>query len=405
MAINVLILLIVIGLLNSVVGMDMSMQERRKRSLADAEVILHIGPPKTATSHIQGALHRLREELGHEGYCWPIADGDTHKLHAIGNAFKAGHAGPDQQVALVQHCLRSGQKVIFSSEKMSAVDTKAGFEHIRKLFSGRRIHIVAAYRESLTVSYSYYNQCGRYKPDVLPFSNYLTRNYDHLFAHMFHSSFANYAQEFGKENMTIIDFNGVMAVKKDMAHVFLCEMLGAQCNMEIIPDERSHPSLDLLTHYLFILVRNLAKTLQCKVSLSKQKYRKIVDGYEELDLKALPVNELRFEGMAELARRVDAEIRRDFSDIMLYNNREAAMSALNKFSVREVDANKFHDSVVWTKWLWAEVQLLQTEGVFTNCAVSGVIKSNGGNKGNKGKHEDDDDDDEEDDDSAEDDDE
>lgn len=369
MIINTVIFLIVLGLFNAAIGEE-SMAERRKRNLAEADVILHIGPPKTATSHIQGALHRLRVELGHEGYCWPVTDGSTVHLHEIALAFIVGLPGPPAQVALVQNCLKSGQKMIFSTEKLSQVESKEGFAQIRKLFAGRRIHIIAAYRESLTVTYSNYNQGHRWKmQSPLPFSTFISVNYDRLYPQMHHSSLTAFAREFGQEHMTVIDFNGVMAVHKDMAYVLICELLGVVCGMQILPEERSNASEDLLPHYLFGVVSRLGNTLQCDVVLPDKDYRHVIARYEkEVDLEALPVNDVKFQGLAELARRVDTEIRSEFGDNMVYGNRTAAMSALDRFSLKEIDDAKFHASSRWSQWLWTEVRRLQTEGLFKNCA-------------------------------------
>lgn len=386
---------------------ELSFAKRRAESLAHADVILHIGPPKTATTHVQAGFRRLRHELAEKGYCYPV--GEQHTQHSVGKAFREGKAGSDHDTAAVRACLASGKKVIFSTEKLSTVFSKAGFNAIRSLFAGRRVHVVAAYRESLTVSYSYYNQLGRGNSGtLLPFSQYVARYYDKLEAHMFHLCFANYAREFGAENMTVIDFNGVMAVHKDVTDVFLCDLLGL-CGLTAIAEEGSNPSHDLLTNHLLAIVTRQGNTLQCDTTLTDEAYHSIVRGYASLDLSKLPVDDLDFEAMAELAVRVDDEIRRDFGQNMIYNNRSAAMAALNKFSVKEISDSRFHASPYWTRWLLGEVGRLEDKGFFKHCAKV-VLPSDSKGKGNLRKHDDDDDDgdeegEEDDDEDAEDDDE
>jgi hypothetical protein len=346
-----------------------SVDELRKKSLREADVILHIGPPKTATSHIQYALHRLRKEVSDAGYCWPIEE--TPHIHAVGLAFQDGKPGPNQYVKLLKGCLDEGKKLIFSTEKLSQVFEPQGFHQIHKLFKGYKIHVVAMYRESLTVLYSYYNQLARNTLHFQPFTNYLIRNYHKYFSQLMHTSLHHYSREFGRTNMTIIDFNGAVAAKQDMAKVFLCDLLGILCDAPMIADEGSHPSVSLLPHHLFSLARQAAQTLRCDMNITEAGLADTVRRYTKgVDFSTLPVIESKYELVAQMSKRLDAEVRRDFGEIMVYYNQSAAMAALSKFSAKEIYERDFYADDKWVKWLWNEVDQLKKLNVARGCKLS-----------------------------------
>ncbi len=115
--------------------------------------LLHIGPHKTGTTAIQGALHLARERLAARGVVypgqgrqplWPI-------LAVTGQPALAG--GPRPQISYWENLVRDvraagDRRVVLSSEFFSGADDAAARRVVRDL-GGARVHVVVTLR-SLT---------------------------------------------------------------------------------------------------------------------------------------------------------------------------------------------------------------------------------------------------------------
>ncbi|RYG63955.1 hypothetical protein EON64_14940, partial [archaeon] len=246
-----------------------------------AQVILHIGPPKTATTHIQYTIRRLHEDLLKAGYCYP--SNSQKDLHSIGISLREGDMPGKILRDKVFGCLKSGKKLIFSTEKLSQTETEEGFRRIFDFFSGYHVHVIAAFRDPLSLSYSWYNQVLRDNRNVATFTEHLSHEFDQYRLRALSSALFNFQKLYGRENMTVIDFHGMLAAQKDPSYVFLCEILGVLCDAKYVASEGSHPSADLRPSYLFAFVRNVVSSLGCDFLAPRKAFDELTEAYEELD--------------------------------------------------------------------------------------------------------------------------
>lgn len=329
---------------------------------------MHIGPPKTATSHIQHNLIRLRDEIDQAGWCYPV---DTQKeLHAIGEKLRLGDPIKEAHRKKIHSCLQNGKRLIFSTERLGQSTSNRGFKVIQEFFKGYKVHVVVAFRDSLTMAYSWYNQATRNAKTsmVLTFGDHLSREFSQYDRRVLSNAIFEYGEVFGKQNMTIIDFYGMIAAKKDPAYVFLCEIVGILCDSFIKPTE-DNVSTDLKPYYLFNFVKNFAYSLGCKFS-SEDAYESILERYGDSNItRTLPVLSSQNLYVANIARHIEQEVRAKFGSVMIYQNATANEAARAKLRVEEVDEAEFFRSEQWTQWLWKEVKMLRDQGLVDKCSV------------------------------------
>ncbi|RYH21088.1 hypothetical protein EON65_21540 [archaeon] len=344
--------------------------------LRAADVIIHIGPPKTATSHIQHNLLRLSSDIDKAGWCYPA---ETQKeLHAIGEKLRLGESIKPAQWKKVHACLESGKKLIFSTERLGQSMSNRGFKVIKDFFKGYKVHIVVAFRDSLTMAYSWYNQATRNAKAsmVLTFGDHVAREFSQYDRRVLSNAIFEYADAFGIQNMTVIDFYGMIAAKKDPAYVFLCEIVGILCEAFIKPTE-DNVSTDLKPYYLFNFVKNFAFSLGCKF-MADDAYETILERYrEDTNItsvtsinSSLPILTSQTLYIANIARHIEQEVRRAFGSVMIYQNATANEIARRKLRVEEVDDVQFFRSEHWTQWLWREIKLLRDQGAIGKCRVN-----------------------------------
>ena len=66
--------------------------------MSGKRVLVHVGTPKTGTSHLQDVLFRNRDELSHHGILYPAErfDAELHLLHVLSDVVvPAGRPSPE----------------------------------------------------------------------------------------------------------------------------------------------------------------------------------------------------------------------------------------------------------------------------------------------------------------------
>jgi hypothetical protein len=124
--------------------------------------LLHIGPHKTGTTAIQGALFEARERLAEHGVEFP--GDDRHPMHAVlavtARPSMMGDAEPDERHwrKLVDQVDATGDRTaVVSSEFFS----EAGEEAIRRIvedLGGERVHVVVTLRPLVRIMPSQWQQ-------------------------------------------------------------------------------------------------------------------------------------------------------------------------------------------------------------------------------------------------------
>lgn len=112
--------------------------------------VLHIGPPKTGTTSVQGALRQARSALASHGVCYP-GDDSLHTLAAraaVGTPVPRGDppVDPRHWDELVRQVSEAGdRRVIVSAEAFSRAD-EAAVRRIVPAIGGTHAHVVVTCR-------------------------------------------------------------------------------------------------------------------------------------------------------------------------------------------------------------------------------------------------------------------
>ncbi|RYG94635.1 hypothetical protein EON65_57190, partial [archaeon] len=327
---------------------------QRVASASEAEVYVYIGPHLSATHHIQEVLGDHRSEIFDAGFCYPENQQEIVLaiLQGEGATVKPAERAVNQES--MKKCLNQGKKIIISSDLLSQIPDHDGLRRLRDAFGNKKMHIIATYREPLTMSYIWYQEAMHNNPLITTFSRFVSHKYDTSYHRTISLSLFHFAKEFGKEHITIIDFNGMQAAKKGPAYVFVCEIIGIMCS-ESFPYLENKRIKTFLPSYLYVFVRNHAYSIGCKPA-QKDSHLKLMQSYGSLDLTTLPKRDLDLRLFKLSADHIDKAVRGELGSVMLYNNASIARQLRGDFVVTEIDETKFYTTEPWNTWVWKEIK-------------------------------------------------
>src|SRR5690242_12088452 len=126
--------------------------------------LLHIGPHKTGTTSIQGALFAAKDRLGVHGVLWPAAT--LHPMEAVLAACARpgmmGDAGPSEKqwLRLVARVNGAGRAVtsVISSEFFADAPDDATIGRIVAQLGGDRVHVLVTLRPLARIMPSQWQQ-------------------------------------------------------------------------------------------------------------------------------------------------------------------------------------------------------------------------------------------------------
>eukprot|EP01031_Cornospumella_fuschlensis_P026817 gene26817-32402_t len=336
---------------------------------------MHIGPPKTATSHIQQTAVHMHEELYKTGWCYPVDKQDDY--HDLCQSLRSGENPKNEGlVKRMFQCLKDGKKLLVSSEKLYR---SQDYRKIVDFFKEYKVHVIVSFRDPLSLAYSWYNQVSRDSPRVYSFSEHLgqVQSMEYFEMVAFGAPMFDWAKLYGVGSMTVLDFQGMIAAHKDPAYVILCELLGTMCAAKYNPRLGSNTSKDLRPAFLYQFVRRFVNSLGCEIFLENGKLFALLEPrYESLDFSTLPIASTNMEIVAQLARDIEKHVRDYFRSVIVYSNPNATETARGHFVAQEIDDAAFFQSDTWTAWLWGEVRRLQTDGLVSKkCDVKVDVKS------------------------------
>jgi hypothetical protein len=215
------------------------------------KLVLHIGPHKTASSHIQIRMCQDIDKLARMGVIVPMHIGRPvcEPKYYAGAAFELGkhvhnefyregqHPWTDLQNSLVITCKRSPESSVF----LSAEDfSRLNLTHVEELAKGLRntfddVQVVLFYRPKLEHILSLYTQMNKAAAQPMTLSQFvfgfLTNKPDHTHAFptsclQYQSLISHYGRVFGMQNVHIVSYAGVQAVSKDPWDVITQDLLG-----------------------------------------------------------------------------------------------------------------------------------------------------------------------------------
>eukprot|EP01031_Cornospumella_fuschlensis_P031940 gene31940-38618_t len=354
------------------------LRSQNRAKLYEADVILHIGPSKTGTSHLQAILRRYSSLLLENGYCYP--EHSNQKLFNELPIHILFNKPMDGIHKAVQDCFKQKKKLIFSCEVLSQLSLPDHFAQLRDYFAGKKIYLLATYREPLSLTYSYYNEMRKILGSIAgTFTVYMQHGiadfenrmkyrelqwYQAMLAGTItgakkHSSGMSKEGnrtspnfDIGRDSMTILDFYGAIAAHKDFAYVFMCESLGILCKEAYPAELRKNPSVNLLPFYLMHVVSNFVESKHC--SVKGQLGAGLLSRYKLVNTTDLPVTAVDLSELREQARLVDQTVRNNYYDIMLYSNVEANTRVREGMVLYDIDVAAMLKSEKWSKWLRSE---------------------------------------------------
>ncbi|RYH29431.1 hypothetical protein EON65_08530 [archaeon] len=364
------------------------LRSQNRAKLYEADVILHIGPSKTGTSHLQALLKRFSSLLLENGYCYPDHSKGGQKMfndlpiHIMSNK-------PMNDIdKAVQDCFKQKKKLIFSCEVLAQLSQPEHFAKLREYFAGKKIYVLATYREPLSLSYSFYNQMRKSLNNIAEtFSEYLQHGFAAFENRMKYRELQGYeamlagtvtgarkhggkegnvtvaSMGIGRDSMTILDFYGAIAAHKDFAYVFICEVLGIICNENYPPDLGNNPSVNLLPYYLMHTVSQYVERKKCRIK--GQLGVGMLKRYMQVNTTDLPVSIVDLTELREQARIVDQSVRNNYYDIMLYSNIEMNTRVRESMVLYDIDEAAMLKNDKWSNWLRSEAAELVRLGKVT----------------------------------------
>ena len=331
-------------------------------------VHLHIGLHKTGTTSLQDFLSRM--SLRKEGFCWPGFEGHGKSLSSIPLTILSSNKYPANQLTALENCFKSNLSVILSAEDFSVLN----LEKIRVLKNtiiqtGERLnlaisfHVIMVYREPLTRLYS--NYCERARSDritgTLDFLNYtLAHSEDKAKSTYAMTALDRYEEIFGRDKITIVDYDGVMAANQSLVHTIVCSTMKIFCNDQNHHEPMLNEKANMIHLHLLYMMNLEIKAHGYHLCGWGNKLTSLVSPQFKLMEKDIPVRRVNLRSLWTDFHQADKKFRHKYGSVMIYNNKTAAVEALKSLEVEEIDEVAFHRPT-WLKFLSSELQRLSLE--------------------------------------------
>ena len=346
-------------------------------------IYLHVGPHKTGTSHIQHYLELNRNLLAEEKICLPKVIIGQSSLESRGKAqnriveditqlknFSSAVWEP------LQECVSRQMNILISAENLCTF-TKSDIQVMKRLLSNLdkavKFKVIIYYREWFSRTHSTFAEV--YKKNELKIASYS----EFLFLYL--DKFLNspqlntrllvegYGSVFGQENLIIVDYDGVNAAKKDIAFVFVCEVLGILCSKAsrlniAATHENEKPNMAIVQFiYLLKFFVHSHRLRFCAFDVGT--IHELIRVYRDRDFK-FPLNTPRLQHLRNYSIAEDNMFRKEYSSLIHYNNQSAAMEILNDFVIEEINLYSFYESGFWMNTLGFELERLKKIGKICN---------------------------------------
>ena len=356
--------------------------------------MIHVGPHKTGSTHVQGSLLALNGLIQNRtNYMQPFFD-DSGFINLKMQSFFANELHNlkttdfrylNQLKTFLHIAHEQHHNVLISSEELSFIPLD-GASYFSNMVHNFQAKVVITFRDSLSRALSNYRQLyPRFAlSDEVPlpdFRAYVQRILESM--RIYYSYILDmYAKEFGVESLVIIDYDGAIAAKKDLVQIILCEICKILCqdlsqglgplfereHLTMIDD--SNPAESHIPLPLAGVISEIRVSMQqkkCNIPVASQdkviKFILLMIGKQTLptmtkNLSTLFYNETLIS---------DDIIRKKYKNQMLYNNRNASIEAVERQVVTELDFNRFRSDPYWQKWTRDVTSSLVTNSTIIAC--------------------------------------
>jgi hypothetical protein len=344
------------------------------------KIYVHIGTLKTGSTHIQSYIESNWQNLENENICIPSS---THSAKSFAPLVtKLEYYAVDTLLELpefqeIQKCLKKKMNVVISSENFSILqaDKVMAFKAwLEKASQGHEVEVkvILYYREWLNFIYSlYFEHQKKYETGVTTFSEHFAMNNITKETDSYEFKAQNYLKAFGKENLIIVDYYGVEAAKKDVAYVFVCEIMGVYCrkaaelNNGKAGHENSH--LDLVyMHYFYLwdLYLNSHFMRRCTQDTSFLYWE--IGALSNRKIK-FPTKVSYFDFYRPSSIDKDKKFHEKYQKNFLYGNHGANVQKIHDFHVDEMDVIAFYRDPKWVVFMREETLKYIKKGII--CAL------------------------------------
>jgi hypothetical protein len=356
--------------------------------------MIHIGPHKTGSTYIQSSLLALDSVIRmRSNYIQPFSY-DLGFLHPkiqslftkeLMNLVKTKNFTTNfeyiqKMKIFLDKAYQQQHNILISTEDLCAVSSE-GVKYLKNLLVDFRfIKIVIIFRDSLSRTLSNYRQLfskdkflrkKARQPDFKTYVNSLivTKNLEKYY----HTIIERYGDEFGYENIILIDYDGAIQAKKDLLHILLYELNDIPCDDLI---QAIHPMINninnansaerhtsLLFSGVISEIRDNIYLKKCNISLNNQgKITRIILSF--LGNQTLPSITTKLKNIYyNDSLQIDDVFRMKYSHQILYNNRNASIDAVEKQILVELDIHKFRNNAHWKKWTQNVILRLKSRSV------------------------------------------
>jgi len=251
--------------------------------------------------------------------------------------------------------------VLLTTEDLSAIPVE-GINYLRNMLVNFKTKIVMIFRDSLSRTLSDYRHV--YSLDKLSnniphpdFKTYVehfvtTKSLQKYYPHMLE----RYANQFGIENIIVIDYYGAVEAKKDLTYIILHEVSKIPCEdcLTIIKNSTSNTAEEhaaLLLSGVISEVRNMMIKRKCNIpEVNNDKIIRIISSL--LGKQTLPSITTYLKNVYyNDSLNGDDEFRQKYKNLILYNNRNASIKAVEKQVLVELDFHQFQHDSHWQKWV------------------------------------------------------
>jgi hypothetical protein len=363
----------------------------RARVQSVPRAIVHIGPHKTSSSHIQLFLATHTALLETENVFWPCEQSGkpfTAKETALlALALRDPSNDHYRTIDTVKYFLRESlarnRSVVLSSEELDPGSVQ-NFRLLADMLTGFDVTVVYVYRELLSHMVSLYFEMNRFEHDSVrfsgPFSTYLLSNLDHVSAILDPGTLLrDYSEVFGRDSIQIIDLAGCAAGDHDVTYVLVCEVAGVLCDRPELFQDRglgSNAAYSLVPaevfsfHNAYVQLQHNGTCRHC--GRLRDAYNHFADtlraDISHGVLPPVPTVRSNLGMLVPFAQQVDATLRAQYGDRILHGNASAALWDMqHRAHIESLHVPDFVSSRVWAQWMQGMFERSLKEGRICGC--------------------------------------
>ena len=187
-----------------------------------------------------------------------------------------------------------------------------------------------------------------------------------------------YSTVFGKENITLVDYDGVAAANKDIVYVILCEVAGVLCGKTHIFETASNSNArrSLVPEQLFSQFEMFVyDSIQCDNFNKRSLRERFRQEYKQLAAHPPAINST-LSLLCPYAKEVDTAVRNQYGARMLYSNASAtAIAREHNVHVEDLDEKAFISDHSWRAWFQQMKEIAEKHGELCPSAAPTILPS------------------------------